>query len=409
MPKESSNLNLASRTIRANMTSAANTTVSMRERNRAAEAGGDNKEPAISRRIAFLAPRLELRGSVSQALTLAAQLSKRGHHLLFADAGGPLEKSAEALESDNLTRVRWEERPQQNAIGYFSRRRLLRQLDAFDPELIHVPSLSWKTPWREVAAKLDVPMVATVHSARATKRIDPREFSAFERIIAVSHDAREAVVNHGRVPREQVDLVFPGVNAIAKEALTARATSRANMIPVLACIGPLTDKAGLRTLLRAASLLLAADVEVRILIVGQGRYEGYLRDWIAEYNLGYLVILVNELFTYSGVMDLADLFLIPSESSDQGHFALEAMARGIPPILSGSGGNYELVADNQTGLIFKEGDAESLANAVMQAATQPELRKTLGQAAWDAVKTQRSAQNMAMECESVYERAISYR
>lgn len=405
------------RNVRTTLTSAAQASVqsrdpsrdSVRERGRAAENHAERLKPEVLRRIALMLPELGLRGSVQHMLTLAKLLRERGHRVLMVDPGGALEQSAQALCALDVERVTWRPAARGGRVRLSSRRKMIRALQEFAPDVLHVGTLASLTPWRDAAKRIKCPLIATLHSARHAKKIDPAEFAAFDRIVAISHDAREAVVNHGRVLREQVDLVFPGVQCVPKDALTERFKSRSQNIPVISWIGPLNEKAGLRTLLKAANLLSSSGVEYRMLIAGQGVHVEFVREWISRYNLGYQVIMVNELYSYMGVFELADIAVSTSDLNDQTQFVLEAMARGITPVLSGSGGNYELVEDGVNGLIFKEGDPEALADAVARASISAELRKNLGVAAWEKVRNERSALAMTSEYESVYERALLYR
>jgi glycosyltransferase involved in cell wall biosynthesis len=58
------------------------------------------------------------------------------------------------------------------------------------------------------------------------------------------------------------------------------------------------------------------------------------------------------------------------------------MSFGVPPIVSdGSAGPLELVRHGETGLVVPTGDSDALASAIARLATQPDLRRRLGQAA----------------------------
>ena len=59
---------------------------------------------------------------------------------------------------------------------------------------------------------------------------------------------------------------------------------------------------------------------------------------------------------------------------------LEAMAYSIPVIVSRVGSVPEVIRDNQTGLLVKPGDVESLAVNMHALASSPGLRRQFGQA-----------------------------
>ena len=54
------------------------------------------------------------------------------------------------------------------------------------------------------------------------------------------------------------------------------------------------------------------------------------------------------------------------------------MAYGRPTVISDSGGNAELVADGESGIVVPAGDAEALAAGILQLYENPELRAQYG-------------------------------
>ena len=57
---------------------------------------------------------------------------------------------------------------------------------------------------------------------------------------------------------------------------------------------------------------------------------------------------------------------------------IEAMAYGVPVIVTSAGGSAELVVDGESGLVVAPGDAAALAAAMERLRTNPELRARLG-------------------------------
>jgi L-malate glycosyltransferase len=62
----------------------------------------------------------------------------------------------------------------------------------------------------------------------------------------------------------------------------------------------------------------------------------------------------------------ADLFLLPSDRESFGLSALEALASGVPVIGTEAGGLPEVVRDGETGLLFKVGDIDAMADAAVR-------------------------------------------
>lgn len=66
---------------------------------------------------------------------------------------------------------------------------------------------------------------------------------------------------------------------------------------------------------------------------------------------------------------------------------IEAMAYGIPPIVSDAGGSPELIEDGTSGIIVAPGDPKAIAEAVMKLYKNPELRTAMGKNARKRIDT----------------------
>lgn len=79
-------------------------------------------------------------------------------------------------------------------------------------------------------------------------------------------------------------------------------------------------------------------------------------------------------------MESLDVFVMPSLSEGTPNAIVEAMACGKPVIASDVGGIPDMIGDD-AGILVPPGDAQALADAMVRMATDPELRKRMGEAA----------------------------
>jgi glycosyltransferase involved in cell wall biosynthesis len=93
----------------------------------------------------------------------------------------------------------------------------------------------------------------------------------------------------------------------------------------------------------------------------------------------------------------ADVLINPSLSESFGMSLAEAMASEKPVVATRVGGMQEVVEEGKTGFLVDEGDAESLANAVIRLLEDEQLRREMGKAgrervialfAWEQVSNQ---------------------
>jgi glycosyltransferase involved in cell wall biosynthesis len=84
----------------------------------------------------------------------------------------------------------------------------------------------------------------------------------------------------------------------------------------------------------------------------------------------------------SAFMRTLDVFVLPSFAEGTSKSVIEAMAHGLPIITTNVGGSPDLLPPD-AGILIPPGDSTALANAMRCLASDPALRKQLGQAARD--------------------------
>src|SRR5258707_13549156 len=77
----------------------------------------------------------------------------------------------------------------------------------------------------------------------------------------------------------------------------------------------------------------------------------------------------------------ADIFVLPSVAEGMSNSLLEAMATALPCVVSGIGGNTDLVADGQTGRLVAQPTAEAWSNTILELLENPSEARRLGRAA----------------------------
>ncbi|MCG8400804.1 MAG: glycosyltransferase [Firmicutes bacterium] len=150
--------------------------------------------------------------------------------------------------------------------------------------------------------------------------------------------------------------------------------------PVITAVGSLTPVKGHRYLLRACRLLVDMGVDFRCLIVGAGPERRKLAEMIVKLGLGEAVTLAGALPHHRVLAMLgagaAGLLAHPSvETADGAHegipvAVMEAMAHGVPVVVTRTGGLPELV-DDETGLVVPPADPGALARAIRELLADP--------------------------------------
>ena len=107
-------------------------------------------------------------------------------------------------------------------------------------------------------------------------------------------------------------------------------------------------------------------------IVGEGPERSQLETLIAENDLKDHVILDGSKTNPYPYMKYADLFVHPSYVESQGLTVLEAMALGVPCVVTKSRGPCEFIEDGVNGLLTEQ-SPESLTEKVLAILNDKEL------------------------------------
>lgn len=170
-------------------------------------------------------------------------------------------------------------------------------------------------------------------------------------------------------------------------------------------VGRITEDKGLWTVVKAWQQL----TDIPIKIVGDGPILADLQAYADQHNLPQIEFMGRQpKETVLQVMQDAYALIFPSEWYETfGLVAIEAYACGTPVIASNHGAVAEVVADGQTGLHFKAGDANDLAEKVKQLWANPETQAKLGQQARIDFETNYTAARNYALLSNIYEQTIA--
>ena len=115
-------------------------------------------------------------------------------------------------------------------------------------------------------------------------------------------------------------------------------------------------------------------INCKLIIIGEGPDMEKVNQFLEEHpdliNRVRLLGKVNDLYK---ILQLSDVFLLPSEQESFGLAALEAMAAETPVISSNAGGIPEVNIQGETGFLAEIGNVEAMSNYTIKLLSDEKL------------------------------------
>ena len=169
---------------------------------------------------------------------------------------------------------------------------------------------------------------------------------------------------------------------------------------VIGSLVRLASGKGLDDLLRAFALV-RRDHPAQLVLVGDGPLRGEVETLAAELNVHASLHLAGNQAKPLPYLDAMDLFVLAVPAGSMSIALLEAMARGLPPVITFCGPE-EAVVDGRTGLCAPPHDPEGLASVLSQLVSDGRRRRELGDAAAEHVRRAFSVARVADDLIAVY-------
>jgi glycosyltransferase involved in cell wall biosynthesis len=154
--------------------------------------------------------------------------------------------------------------------------------------------------------------------------------------------------------------------------------------PAIVSAGRLAEAKNYPLLIDAMALLRRRVPAARLFILGQGDQEPRLRQQIASLGLSDAVRLCGFQRNPWKYIARADVFALTSRYEGFGNVLIEAMACGVPVVVTSSPGPLEIVRDNVDGVIVPEHTASAVATALEALLTDDRRRASMAAAAKEA-------------------------
>ena len=233
-------------------------------------------------------------------------------------------------------------------------------------------------------------------------------------LIAVSPEVRDDLVALKVAPPEKFTVVRLGIEldervAAADEA--RRRTRKVMGVPeqrfLVGWIGRMTGVKRGADVLRAFRRLRDQGINATLCMVGDGPERDELEQLAGELGLMHDCLFAGYQEDVGPFFSAFDAFVLPSGNEGTPVTAIEALASGCPVVATRVGGVPDVVRDGTDGFLVEPGDLDSLADALARLASDPELRREMGEAGRERVLPRYAVERLIDDVDALYRRLLA--
>lgn len=252
---------------------------------------------------------------------------------------------------------------------------------------------------------------------RLTKYLETQVCQRADHICILCNGLKNDLVQRG-IPENKITTVFNGVNPEELQPTDPDTDYLQDWNlkdkTVIGFIGSFYRYEGLDLLVTAFSKIAAHHKNAVLLLVGGGEMKQELAAFAEKQGIADRVIMPGRIphERIAGVYALINILVYPRYSMRLTELVtplkpLEAMAMGKPLIASDVGGHKELIRDGKTGLLFKAGDENSLAECLQHMLMNQTFRENLQQNGIQWVNENHTWEKTTSVYSKVYKEALN--
>jgi len=250
----------------------------------------------------------------------------------------------------------------------------------FNPDVIHVHHLESRFPFAYFVSKNMIPIVTTVHSLHSVKFSHPTLSQRYRKLIRDNLKLSQNLIFVSRFVESEFRQYigeFKGNSWVVYNPIDTKKFAQINKkdarvklgipsdVPIVLFVGSLSKRKGIYTLLEATKILKEKEVNLKVIIIGDGSELNNIKHYISENKLDNIVTILKRVATQELLLyyNAADLFVMPSFSEGFALAYIEAMLYGVPTIGTESVANESIPSENY-GFVTPPGDAKSLVEVI---------------------------------------------
>lgn len=238
----------------------------------------------------------------------------------------------------------------------------------------------------------------------------------FDRYIATT-SAIAAEMREKGLDEARVRLIPNGVDTVRFSPADPdqRALLRRNLglpdAPLVSCVAIINERKNIDGILRIWRDVVSSGAAGHLALIGPvpepgGPFHRRLLTYVEHHGLAERVTFLGKRDPVVPYLQASEAFLFPSRQEGMPNSVLEAMACGVPCLVSGSAGTEEIVTNGHDGFALEPDDEPGFARATARLVTNRPLRDDMGARARQTILTRFSLDSVARRYWALYQELL---
>lgn len=230
--------------------------------------------------------------------------------------------------------------------------------------------------------------------------------------ITISDFIKKSLVKDMKINPDKIETIYsPRIYNINEKEISlylSKKTSIKNELGIMpeekmvSLIGRLSKEKGHEVLINASELIIKKRNDIKFVIIGEGELYGDIVNLINKKGLKKYFIISGFQEDIKRFIAASDLIIVPSGLEGMGSIIIESCALKKAVIASNTGGIPEIIKNNETGILFKNGDYTELADKIISLVDKPESIEKLGLNCYNEVVKKFDAKEIASKTALFY-------
>lgn len=372
--------------------------------------GGTVEVRSMEKRVLFVITGLGWGGAESQVIDLARGFQARGWNVMVATLLRHAPRRDVLRHAGIEVRTLGMKRGIPNPWALF---RLVRIVREFRPTVVHAHMVHANLLARLARLMVDMPVLITsAHSVHEGARWRYIAYRVTDRLTDlttnVSHAAVQSSIARGACSPDRIRFMPNGIDLDRFKPDESLRTTTRNVLNVTerfvwVAIGRLEEPKDYPNMLRAFAQVVTHSNNPVLLIVGTGPLENELKSYAGTLGLTDAVRFLGTRTDIPALLSAADAFVMSSAWEGLPIVLLEAAASALPIVATNVGGNAQIVADGESGVIVEPRNSAALGKAMLRIMSLTDQeRRNMGALGARMVRETYEISNVVMDWEALY-------